>query len=417
LPDLTLGLAIDGASGLLFVALGLFVASVRPRTAATLSLAAFSACFGAGLFASNIVDSPASGTFQTTGVGVASGALFVLTGAAVLALGLTFPTRLGARDRRAALGAALVAVVVLAAFAVIAQGPYPAPPSISLAAGPFVSAEFFVLTLFALRFRSARDAATRRQYMVLSAGLLVFVTNSGASLTPGALAAVQVPAPGYGLALQTMVMTSLSAGMALLWLANIGVADAHAKAARNVAFFGLGVLLLRALVTPFLGADPNNSGFNGLARTVGVAMLAYAILRHQLLGMDLKVKWTIRRGTVAGIFLAVFFIVGQVAQNVLSTQFGYLVGGVAAGALLFAIAPLQHFAERVADTALPSVPSARLDGDRRRAAYLRTAREAWSDGRLTPKERRLLGALREELALSSDEAERLEHEALPAEAR
>lgn len=43
------------------------------------------------------------------------------------------------------------------------------------------------------------------------------------------------------------------------------------------------------------------------------------------------------------------------AQTFLTDVYGFVVGGVAAGLLLFAIHPLQRVAERVADAAMPGV--------------------------------------------------------------
>jgi hypothetical protein len=94
------------------------------------------------------------------------------------------------------------------------------------------------------------------------------------------------------------------------------------------------------------------------------------------------------------------------------------VGIVAAGALLFALTPLQHAAERVASAAVPGAkPVAAMSGADRARLYREQARFMWQDGQLSEDERRALLHLRDQLGLSRDEAARLEEEALGERAR
>jgi hypothetical protein len=151
------------------------------------------------------------------------------------------------------------------------------------------------------------------------------------------------------------------------------------------------------------------SGLPGVARAAAVAVLAYAILRHQLLDIDVRVKWTIRRGTLAALFLAVFFIVASIAQNYLSASYGILFGGVATGVMLFALAPLQRVAERVANTAMPDVkPVESLTGDERAALYREQLALAYGDGHVTADERVLLDHLRRRLSIDAEHAMTME---------
>jgi hypothetical protein len=171
--------------------------------------------------------------------------------------------------------------------------------------------------------------------------------------------------------------------------------------------------LLGLVVTPLVGGGPLalSLGITGTARTLTVVVLAYAILRHQLLGLDVKVKWTVRRGTLAAVFIGVFLVVTQVAQNYLS-QYGVLAGGIAAGVLLFALTPLQRFAERVADTAMPDVKAvSEMSGAERLAVYRDAAVQAWEDGTLDRSERALLDRLQKSLRLRPEEAMRVEQDA------
>lgn len=140
-------------------------------------------------------------------------------------------------------------------------------------------------------------------------------------------------------------------------------------------------------------------------------LAAYALVRHQLFGVDVRVKWTIRQSTVAAVFLTVFFVVSEGAQQLFSERIGPFLGIVAAGALLFALAPLQRVAERVADAAMPGVKDLpQMDHEERLHIYRDQARFAWSDRSLSPDERAMLDQLRERLGLSAEDAVRIEGE-------
>ncbi|MBI4394017.1 MAG: hypothetical protein HY556_09520 [Euryarchaeota archaeon] len=84
-----------------------------------------------------------------------------------------------------------------------------------------------------------------------------------------------------------------------------------------------------------------------------VLLVSYGIVRTHLFDVDLKIKWTIKQSTVAAAFIAVFFIASEAAQAFFAGSLGPYVGIVAAGALVFALAPLQRAADRVANAAMP----------------------------------------------------------------
>lgn len=145
--------------------------------------------------------------------------------------------------------------------------------------------------------------------------------------------------------------------------------------------------------------------FRGFWRFALPLLAAYGILRHQLFDVDLRLKWTIRRGAVASIFIGVFFVVAQLAQNYLTESQGWAIGGVAAGLLLFGIAPLQRMAERVADAAMPNVNEPVRRGAAEDAAAYRAAVEmALADGVVTRQEEKALARLAERLGIGSDAA-------------
>jgi hypothetical protein len=181
----------------------------------------------------------------------------------------------------------------------------------------------------------------------------------------------------------------------ILPAATIGVLLASASDAR-----------LSATLAEFIG---------GLWRLALPLLVAYGLVRHHIFDIDVKLKWTIGSGTLAGFFLAVFFVVAQLVQNALGEVYGWLVGGIAAGLLLFALSPLQRLAEQVAHAALPGAkPIAAMNRDERLLVYRDTARVVWADGAIDRNERAMLDRLRETLGLTREEASVIESEAAVA---
>lgn len=143
---------------------------------------------------------------------------------------------------------------------------------------------------------------------------------------------------------------------------------------------------------------------------VGLAILVYGVLRVQLFDADLRVKVTLSRGTIAAVFVGVFLVISQLAQGFLSEQYGWALGGLAAALLLLALHPLQRVAERVADTAMPSVRDTPEWRDERKGEVYRTAvRLALSDGVVTRDEEIHLADLATQLGLDARRALDLRH--------
>jgi hypothetical protein len=209
-------------------------------------------------------------------------------------------------------------------------------------------------------------------------------------------------------------------GVLLVVLVRAASGSGHAKA-RSTARRFLALLVVSvvtagiAIVTASAGAHPAGTFagrlFAGLWNLALPVFVTYAVVRHQLFDIDVRLKWTLKRGTLAALFVAVFFIVAQVAQAYLTTEYGLLLGGISAGLLLFALTPLQRFAERVADTAMPGVKSmSEMTNPERTALYRKQAAVAWADGNVDKNERLLLDNLREHLGISHEEAARIEGE-------
>ncbi len=100
---------------------------------------------------------------------------------------------------------------------------------------------------------------------------------------------------------------------------------------------------------------------------------------------------------VVGSLVAVFFVVSEGAQTLFGAETGNEYYGIAAaGLLVLGIAPLQRFADRVAEKAVPR----NLPGDTAEAQYRMALRIALANGSLNREEERLLAELADRVGLS-----------------
>jgi hypothetical protein len=133
----------------------------------------------------------------------------------------------------------------------------------------------------------------------------------------------------------------------------------------------------------------------------GLAVLIWAGLRWSLLGIEIKLKHTVRRGTVAAVFVGAFFIVSAVAEQYLQ-QYGYVIGGLAVGVLLFATVPIRRAAEKISDRAFPGVSDSPDYVTKMKVAFYQEALHdaLLPSGALDPARTGTLRQLRTSLALS-----------------
>jgi hypothetical protein len=152
----------------------------------------------------------------------------------------------------------------------------------------------------------------------------------------------------------------------------------------------------------------------GFALVIG---LAYGVLKFQMFDIDLKIKWTVRKGTLAAAFVGIFFVVSEGAQTLFSARLGPGAGLLAAGALVFAIAPLQRFADRLGDAAMPRVQdTAEYRTVRKREVYRAAVESALEESGISVKERGMLATLAEQLGVGPKEMHDIERDAQSARA-
>lgn len=204
----------------------------------------------------------------------------------------------------------------------------------------------------------------------------------------------------------TIVLYSRGLGRGPDWARRVGTA------------YGLASLVV--LTSAFIVFGPERLDaqkvlLTGFWRLLLPALIAYAIVRHRLFGLDLKVKWTLGKGAVGAVFVAVFLTVSQLIQNLTSANFGIVGGAMAAGLLLFAIRPLENLGERFAQAVLPHAkPVTSMSKAEGLRLFQDQATLVWADGLMGVKERLLLDNLRERLGIPMKTAQKIEHEVIRA---
>jgi hypothetical protein len=142
-----------------------------------------------------------------------------------------------------------------------------------------------------------------------------------------------------------------------------------------------------------------------------VPLVTYGILRTHLFDIDLRVRWTIKQSTVAAAVVAIVYLVSEGASQLLSTELGGVAGLFAAALVVFFMAPLQRFADRVASAAMPNtVNTPEYAAFRKLQVYEAAVAESLQGGGITPKERALLNRLRDSLGITLGDAAAVERE-------
>ncbi len=164
----------------------------------------------------------------------------------------------------------------------------------------------------------------------------------------------------------------------------------------------------------YLVVDPDATGYiyvlYALGTLLAVPLIAYGILKTQLFDIDLRIRWTIRQSTVAAAFVAVFYLVTEGADRMLESELGSWVGLLASAMLIFFLAPLQRFAERVATVVMPNTQDTPEYAAYRKLQVYEAALAEALPGGISAKERVLLNHLRDSLEIAPADAAALERD-------
>jgi len=144
---------------------------------------------------------------------------------------------------------------------------------------------------------------------------------------------------------------------------------------------------------------------------LAVPLIAYGILRTHLFDIDLRLRWTIKQSTLATVVVTLMFMLSEGADRFLSAELGNFAGLLAAGVVVFFLAPLQRFAEGVASVAMPNTKNTpEYASFRKMQVYEEAVAEAHNEGGISQKERALLVRLRDSLGISETDAGAIEGE-------
>jgi hypothetical protein len=292
------------------------------------------------------------------------------------------------------------------------------------ASSPFVlgaaGAQLAYALLSLLLLREARGITSAPRRRALHAASLGFALNPlflgslfGGSLLFALFDRAYLPPNPYVRAVATLTLLAVP----LLWIGWHRGLRRHPRQRRRVhglfQLTAITALVPLALTPTWPQAALTLVLFEAVWTLAMPLLLAYALLRHHFLDLDVRLHWTLSRGTTGALFVAIFFAISETAQTLLQDRTGstsIAIGGTAL--LLFAFHPLTRATDRLATRALPD---ARPVGDHPRDVRIELYREqvriAWSDGTITRKDRLMLEAARTKLRLSAEDALRLEREA------
>jgi len=148
-----------------------------------------------------------------------------------------------------------------------------------------------------------------------------------------------------------------------------------------------------------------------LGTLVAIPLITYGILRTQLFDIDLRIRWTIKQSTLAAAIVAVIFVLTEAADRFLSAELGNFAGLIAAALVVFFLAPLQRFAERVAAVTMPNTKNTpEYVTFRKMQVYEAAVVEAQLEEGISQKERALLTRLRDSLGISEEDALAIERD-------
>ncbi len=141
---------------------------------------------------------------------------------------------------------------------------------------------------------------------------------------------------------------------------------------------------------------------------VYVVLLAYGVLRSQLFGIDLKIRFAVQQGTVGALVAGTFLIASELLEDLFPVD-GLALGVLLALTIAIVLRPAQRIAERVAQQLMPGVRQTSRYLEQRKLEVYRGALEAaLEDNRITDTEQAIILRLREKLEISEFEARMIE---------
>ena len=140
-----------------------------------------------------------------------------------------------------------------------------------------------------------------------------------------------------------------------------------------------------------------------------IPIMAYGILKVQMLDIEIRLKSTIKNTTLAAAFIAFFYLFSEGANTLISDQLGGVVGFVASALLTIFLTPLHSWADRFSSKlADPDIDKADYAESRSLQIYSASVEETLAYGEVSGGQIALLDRLKDSLGISDDEATKLE---------
>jgi protein kinase-like protein len=243
---------------------------------------------------------------------------------------------------------------------------------------PLVGSMLFALARFSLEAVRAPVGPTRRQFELCALALLVYLAYWLPQLTALTPVYWPVAVAQYGLPAAVAYHATLAAGL-------VGVATVAAfLVARSPAPARLRwatAAVVPALVAlPTSQADPSG-GVLGVVRMFSVALLAYAVAKHSLLGVDLRLRATAPWAVTVGVGLTAWGLLATAAASLLGARWPDqpmpFLATAAVGASA-AVAARPHVA-RFFEAAFPYIRATEEYRLRRKIEVYRAALDAGTD--------------------------------------
>lgn len=382
-------------SALLLAGVGVYALSLKPRTGASLAFGAFACAYAYGLVSNNVFiiaetpKPPAAVWMETLTYGT--------TVFATIALAIAFPRNLHKNERWVLLVGAFTFLTLVAFH----WSELPStradlmPRPLTLALMLHLASWRALLVVLACRFFASRDGVERMVLGFASAGLLL---DPASRLGASFFRSVSAGTPTEGIVGTPATFVVFVALIVIYLAATQGPAS---RVARNMALLGPAAILVAFLLEAF--GWPGGS----YSRFLMVAIFAYAILRHRLVDIDVKLEAKYLKPALASFLIGGVFVASETLQQIIGDGLGNAYVGIfAAGALVLAIAPLSRLADRWGAVAVSttSAPDARRRQER---AYRLAVLAALADGEMTPDEETHLTELADELGLTPGDALRI----------
>ncbi len=206
----------------------------------------------------------------------------------------------------------------------------------------------------------------------------------------------------FALALRAIFIarTKLARRRAILFAVAFGIRDIAWGIVYASAFLGV----LRGTYA----ADMLRSQIYAGSTLLYIPIVAYGILSMRLLNIRVRLRRGVKHGTLAALFVAIFFLISEGAAAFLSERFGSVLGLLGAALIVFLVAPLHRLSEWLSGQVVPDEPGGDYQAYRKLQMYAAAVEDALAHGDLGPAQRSLLERLRESLEISRADAVRIE---------